>query len=158
MPVTSSRSSLKRWPRPDVVLDAAAAWGRRLAAERPEVVAVGCIGSYARGDAGVGSDLDVVIVRRDGTPRPDLLGADVAALPVPVDALHYTVSELARVLGGGGRMAGVLVGEARWWVGGLPGVPREDLLAWLVEASADPGLRDDLASLVPEGVDDRDPP
>jgi hypothetical protein len=32
--------------------------------------------------------------RRD----PDLLGADVDALPVPADVLHYTESELAEVL------------------------------------------------------------
>lgn len=153
MPVTSSRSSLKRWPRPEVVLEAAVAWARRLAAEQPSVVAVACIGSYARGDAGFGSDLDVVIVRRDGSRRPDLLGADVSALPVPADVLHFTEAEFARVLAKGGRMARVLTDEARWWVGGAH---RGVLLKWTAEASADPGLRDELDALTPERVDDRE--
>jgi uncharacterized protein len=124
MPVTSSRSSLKRWPTADAVLAAGAAWALRMAELQPRVVAVGCIGSYARGEAGFGSDLDLVVVRRDGAPLPELLGADVAALPVPADVLHYTETELARVLAKGGRMARVLAEEARWWVGGdaAPGV------------------------------------
>ena len=116
MPVTSSRSSVKRWPSPDQVLGAAEAWARRLAAATPTVVAVGCIGSYARGDAGVGSDLDLVVVRADGVPIPDLLGADVDALPVPTDVLHYTTRELERVLAQDGRMARVLRHEARFFV------------------------------------------
>jgi len=118
MPVTSSRSSVKRWPSPEQVLGAAEAWAMRLAAATPAVVAVGCIGSYARGDAGVGSDLDLVVVRADGVPIPDLLGADVDALPVPTDVLHYTTSELERVLAQDGRMAHVLRHEARFFVGG----------------------------------------
>jgi uncharacterized protein len=124
MPVTSSRSSLKRWPTAEAVLAAGAAWALRMAELQPRVVAVGCIGSYARGEAGFGSDLDLVVVRRDGAPLPELLGADVAALPVPADVLHYTETELARVLAKGGRMARVLAEEARWWVGGdaAPGV------------------------------------
>jgi len=100
-----------------------------MAAEQPTVVAVGCIGSYARGEAGVGSDLDLVVVRRDGAPLPELLGADVAALPVPADVLQYTETELARLLATGGRMARVLVEEARWWVGGAvvpDGAPADD--------------------------------
>lgn len=121
MPVTSSRSSLKRWPTADAVLAAGAAWALRMAALQPEVVAVSCIGSYARGEAGFGSDLDLVVVRRDGAPLPELLGADVAALPVPADVLHYTEAEFARVLATGGRMARVLTEEARWWVGGAAG-------------------------------------
>ena len=119
MPVTSSRSSVKRWPSPEQVLAAAEAWARRLSAATPTVIAVGCIGSYARGDAGVGSDLDLVVVRADGVPIPDLLGADVDALPVPTDVLHYTTSELERVLAQDGRMARVLRYEARFFVGDL---------------------------------------
>jgi uncharacterized protein len=120
VPVTSSRSWLKRWPRAERVLDAAESWAQRLADADPAVVAVGYFGSYARGDAGVGSDLDLLVVRRDGAPRPDLLGADVDALPVPTDVLHYTEGELLGVLERRGRMAAVIEREARWWVGGPP--------------------------------------
>lgn len=114
MPVTSSRSSIKRWPAAEDVLAAARAWARSLLDGDPHVHAVGVIGSYARAEAGVGSDLDLVVVRRDAAPRPHLLGADVDVLPVPVDALHYTDSELARVLALGGRMAAVLQDEVVW--------------------------------------------
>jgi uncharacterized protein len=123
VPVTSSRSSLKLWPSADRVLDAAESWAQRLADADPAVVAVGYFGSYARGDAGFGSDLDLLVVRRDGAPQPDLLGADVAALPVPADVLHYTEAELRGVLELRGRMADVIVREARWWVGGPPLTP-----------------------------------
>jgi uncharacterized protein len=123
VPVTSSRSSLKRWPSAELVLSSAGAWARRLADGAPSVVAVGYFGSYARGEGGVGSDLDLLVVRRDGTPEPDLLGADVAALPVPADVLHYTEGELRDLLERGGRMATVVEHEARWWVGGTGGPP-----------------------------------
>jgi uncharacterized protein len=124
MPITSSRSSLKRWPSPEQVLRSAEAWAWRLASTTPTVIAVGCIGSYARGDAGVGSDLDLVVVRADDAPVPDLLGADVDALPVPADVLHYTTSQFARVLAEDGRMARVLRDEARFFVGDISAVSR----------------------------------
>jgi len=159
MPVTSSRSSLKRWPKPEVV-------------------------------------------RRDGSPRPELLGADVAALPVPVDVLHYTETEFARVLWSRAvirtlrparmahmcydwRMTTVASRELRnrtrqllerveagedvtITVDGRPvarltrvsekprWIHRDALLAMLAEVSADPGLRDELDALLTEQVDDRE--
>jgi uncharacterized protein len=123
VPVTSSRSSLKRWPSADRVLAAARGWARRLADADPSVVAIGYFGSYARGEAGFGSDLDLLVVRHDVAARPDLLGADVDALPVPADVLHYTEGELRGVLELRGRMASVIEREARWWVGGPPAAP-----------------------------------
>jgi uncharacterized protein len=114
MPVTSSSSSIKRWPSPDSVLEAARRWARELLDHDPSVRAVGCIGSYARGDAGFGSDLDLVIVRQDGAAVPALLGADVDALPVPADVLHYAESSFADVLARGGRMGDVLQNEVVW--------------------------------------------
>jgi uncharacterized protein len=122
VPVTSSRSSLKRWPSADLVLAEAGLWACRLAESDPDVVAVGYFGSYARGDASFGSDLDLLVVRRDGASVPDLLGADVAALLVPADIVHYTASELRALLESGTRVAAVIERQARWWVGG-PGTP-----------------------------------
>jgi len=118
MPVTSSRSSIKRWPNADQVLDAVCLWAQRLHAGERAIVAVGVFGSYVRGEWGVGSDVDLLVVRRDGAPVPELLGADVAALPVPADVLHYTESELAALRERGGRMARVVRDETRWLVGG----------------------------------------
>jgi uncharacterized protein len=119
MPVTSSRSSIKRWPSAEQVLDAASLWAQRLQECEPRIVGVGVFGSCVRGEWAVGSDVDLIVVRRDGAPVPGLLGADVDALPVPADVLHYTESELGALLERGGRMAGVVRDETRWLVGGL---------------------------------------
>lgn len=116
MPVTSSSSLLKRWPNAERVVAAGGQWAQQLADREPTVLSVGYLGSYARGDAGVGSDLDLIVVRRNGSPIPDVLGADVASLPVPADVFHYTAGELARVFAREGRMAGVLRSEAHWWI------------------------------------------
>jgi len=63
--------------------------------ERPEVLRIGYFGSYARGDWGVGSDLDVVIILKSS----DLPFIERAAkwntmeMPVAVDVLVYTETE-----------------------------------------------------------------
>jgi predicted nucleotidyltransferase len=59
------------------------------------VVRVGYFGSYARGDWGPGSDLDLVIVVRDSSEPPHRrsLAFDATDLPVPADVLVYTVRE-----------------------------------------------------------------
>lgn len=63
----------------EAVLDAARDWARRLRAAHPEVIGIGCFGSYARGDYTPGSDLDVLIevarladsqLLRDEQPTP----------------------------------------------------------------------------------------
>ncbi len=101
MPVRSLRSPVLRWPTARETVEALRRWAARLARERPEVIRVGYFGSYARGDWGVGSDLDVLIVveeaeepfeRRRARYLPDPL-----ALPVPVDLWVYTEAEWARL-------------------------------------------------------------
>ena len=62
MPVRSLNSSVLVWPDAATVLRAFREWTATVTRTRPEVERIGCIGSYARGDWGVGSDLDVVIV------------------------------------------------------------------------------------------------
>jgi uncharacterized protein len=58
-------------------------WAERMAAAHPEIVALGYFGSYARGDWGPGSDLDVVVVVESSdeafTRRP--VRWDTTALP-----------------------------------------------------------------------------
>lgn len=59
------------------------------------VVRVGYAGSYARGDWGVGSDLDIVLVL-DVAKEPFERRAvrfDTNTIPVPCDLLVYTESE-----------------------------------------------------------------
>jgi len=76
-------------------LEAAKRWARKVAQERPEVLRIGCFGSYARGDYGVGSDVDLLIIvaRSD---KPFIYRAtdfDTSDLPVPADVLVYTQDE-----------------------------------------------------------------
>jgi predicted nucleotidyltransferase len=79
-------------------------WAEDLATSDETVVRVGYFGSYARGDWGVGSDLDVVIVVRE-SDRPferRALRFDASALPVPADVFVYTTEEWGRMSAIGG--------------------------------------------------------
>jgi predicted nucleotidyltransferase len=115
MPVRSSSSSVLRWPDRDAVDGAARAWARRQA-ERPDLEALGYFGSYARGDWGVGSDLDLVAIlsRSDEPFERRALAWDLSQLPVPAEILVYTREEWARRLERGGRFARVLETEVVW--------------------------------------------
>jgi hypothetical protein len=74
---------------------AARRWAEDLTRAETGVVAVGYFGSYARGDWGVGSDLDVVVIV-EHSPEPSERRAapwDATRLPVPADVLVYTRAE-----------------------------------------------------------------
>ncbi len=119
MPLTSSASCVKRWPTADHVLDALRVWSHTQSETRPELSALGYFGSYARGDAGFGSDLDLVaIVRRSTLP---FIGRardwPTDTLPVPVDLLVYTAAEWKSLQNEGSRFAATLATEAVWVVG-----------------------------------------
>ena len=62
MPVRSSNSSVLVWPDRTIVDRAVRAWAAAAAARRGDVRRIGYFGSYARGDWGVGSDLDLVAI------------------------------------------------------------------------------------------------
>lgn len=70
-------------------------WSSRQTLERTGIVAIGYFGSYARGDWGVGSDLDVVAIVYDTKERFErrALNWDLTSLPVPTELLVYTVDE-----------------------------------------------------------------
>jgi uncharacterized protein len=116
MPATSSNSFVHRWPDAANVIAAAETWARDLAERREDVLRVGCIGSYARGDWGVGSDLDVVlIVRESAHPfHQRNLEFDTLSLPVPVDLLVYTADEWEKMISGETRFGLMLKTETRW--------------------------------------------
>lgn len=82
----------------------------------PEILRAGYFGSYARGDWGVGSDLDlIVIVRRSDQPFGERAQAwDTLNLPVPVDLLVYTQDEWQSLLERGARFPQVVEREAVW--------------------------------------------
>ena len=95
MPVRSLRSSVLKWPDRTAVDCAVREWAHAAARGRPEVVRIGYFGSYARGDWGVGSDVDlVVLVDRAEEPFARRAATwDTTRLPVPADLLVYTSEE-----------------------------------------------------------------
>jgi predicted nucleotidyltransferase len=98
-------------------LQAAKAWAERVAQERPEVLRVGCFGSAARGDWGVGSDLDLLVIVAH-SDKPFLYRAtdfDTTSLPVPADLLVYMQDEWAAMERSG--RCGRLRAEVRWLYG-----------------------------------------
>lgn len=99
MPVRSLNSSIMRWPSREVVDAAIRQWARTNVEGNPAVVAMGYFGSYARGDAGVGSDLDVLIIvtESDRAFEQRAVDWDFQAVPVPVEALTYTRLEWQRL-------------------------------------------------------------
>jgi len=111
---------VRRWPATDVVEAAGKAWAEDLAASDADVVAVGCFGSFARGDDGYGSDLDLIAIVDGPKPRPTASAWCTTDLPVPADLLVYDVAEWRALMASGGRMARTLEREARWWVGEPP--------------------------------------
>ena len=119
MPVTSSSSSIKRWPSTEVVLSAANVWARETSAQRPDLVALGYFGSYARGEAGFGSDLDLIAIVRtnDRPPMERGRGWRTETLPVPADLIVFSIGEWKRLEAEDGRFARTLRNEARWLVG-----------------------------------------
>lgn len=95
MPVRSLTSSVLKWPDLHTVQVALQQWAENVVRSRPEIVRIGYFGSYARGDWGVGSDLDLIVVVRDSDQpfETRVLALDTDALPVPVDMLVYTEDE-----------------------------------------------------------------
>ncbi len=95
MPVRSLSSSVLRWPDAATVDVALRRWAERVAAVRPELRRAGYFGSYARGDWGPGSDLDLLLIVERSTEPFERRGAawDVTDLPVPADVLVYTEVE-----------------------------------------------------------------
>lgn len=115
MPVRSLHSPVLKWPDLKTVDQAARQWAGRLGPRRDDVISIGYFGSYARGDWGVGSDLDLVMVVAD-TPLPFERRAtawDTTDLPVPADVLIYTKREW-EALSPKSRMADALRGTV--WV------------------------------------------
>ena len=116
MPVRSLSSSVLRWPDRDTVERAARSWAAAQAKGHPELRRLGFFGSYARGDWGVGSDLDLVaVVDASELPFERRAGAfDLSRLPVPAELLVYTESEWRDLPAASTRFARMLKREAVW--------------------------------------------
>jgi predicted nucleotidyltransferase len=115
MPVRSLSSSVLKWPDAREIDQAVRRWVERAVANRLDILRVGYFGSYARGDWGVGSDLDLVIVVERAEEPFERRAAqwDTTELPVPVELLVYTKDEWDR-LAQGGRFYPAVMREAVW--------------------------------------------
>lgn len=116
MPVRSLNSSVFKWPNRRAVDEAVRAWAAETARQRIEVTRIGYFGSYARGDWGVGSDLDLVaIVEHSDEPfERRSLKQDINRLPVAVQLIVYTAKEWELLKREGGRFARMLETETVW--------------------------------------------
>ncbi|MBD3183133.1 nucleotidyltransferase domain-containing protein [Candidatus Poribacteria bacterium] len=96
MPVRYLNSPIMKWPDAKMVDSAVRKWASAAANDRDDITQIGYFGSYARGDWGVGSDLDlIVILRNSQLPfEKRTLGWDTSEIPVPVDLMVYTEGEL----------------------------------------------------------------
>lgn len=116
MPVRSSISSVLKWPNREAVDATARAWIAQLASAKPDLARLGYFGSYATGDWGVGSDLDLVAIIT-ASPRPFHERGrewDLTALPVPAEILVYTEAEWQDLVARGDRFARVLSTQVVW--------------------------------------------
>ncbi len=95
MPVRSLSSSVLKWPDAQTVDQAVRHWTERIVQSRKGVLQIGYFGSYARGDWGVGSDLDLIIIVESSEQPFERRSVewDTRELPVPADVLVYTKGE-----------------------------------------------------------------
>lgn len=116
MPVRSLTQSVLRWPEPAAVLAQVRTWAAGLAATRPGLRRVGVFGSYGRGTAGVGSDLDLLLVEAgaSGAQRERLRHLPLEELPLSCDALVLTPEEHDQLLASGSRMAQEIERDICW--------------------------------------------
>lgn len=122
MPVKYLNSSVLVWPDRRRVEEALGAWAAREAGCHPELCCLGFFGSYARGDWGVGSDLDLVAVVEESDQPMERrnLSWDTASLPVGAQLLVFTRDEWSRMKEEGLRLARVLEEEVVWVSGAPP--------------------------------------
>lgn len=99
MPVRSLNSSVIKWPNKKEVEKSLNEWVKKLIKERDDVVRIGYFGSYARGDWGVGSDLDLIILLEESDEQFERRGIvfDTSSIPVPTELLVYTRDEWGRL-------------------------------------------------------------
>lgn len=116
MPVRLLNSPVLKWPTKVEVDRATREWARREAVKHPELLRAGYFGSYARGDWGVGSDLDLVaVVTESGEAFENRsLSWDLSGLPLPTDLLIYTEKEWRQMAQQDSRFTRQLMMETTW--------------------------------------------
>lgn len=116
MPVRSLRSSVLKWPDRETVDHAARRWAEAVRANRNDVIGIAYLGSYARGDWGVGSDLDLLLLlaESDLPFHRRVIEFDTRELPVPADLFIYTSEEWKALERAGRRFHRTVMDEAVW--------------------------------------------
>ncbi len=116
MPVRSLNSSVLRWPDLRAVRKAIALWVKEEVPKHPELLRLGYFGSYARGDWGVGSDLDLIAIVSESAQSFALRSVSwsLTSLPVPSDLVVYTETEWNSLEERGGRFVRTLSRETVW--------------------------------------------
>ena len=116
MPVRSLKQSVWRWPAPEQVFEAVQAWAQQQQRRVLTLQRLGIFGSYGRGTAAFGSDLDLILVDAGarGGQFERLQQWPLAELPLSCDALVLTPAELEQRLNDGSRMATELKRDLLW--------------------------------------------
>jgi hypothetical protein len=116
MPVPSLSGSVRRWPAAAEVLEQAERWAALQRSAHPDLMAVGVFGSYGRGTAGVGSDLDLLLIlqRCDEPIWERLRRWDTRSLPLACDLLVYSLAEWRSLPQWNPRLAQALRNDTRW--------------------------------------------
>ena len=116
MPVRLLSSSVLKWPDRQTVKQAAVIWAQKTFAMCPDVMRIGYFGSYARGNWGVGSDIDILIVVKDSDLPMGMraLRFETESLPVPTDLLVYTADEWNAIASSNSKFARMIAREAEW--------------------------------------------
>jgi len=94
MPTRSLNSSVLKWPSKERIISDLNKWVKTLK-KNSSILKIGYFGSYAEGNFGVGSDLDIVIIIKE-TKTPFIYRAkdfDTTSFCVDVDLLVYTPEE-----------------------------------------------------------------
>jgi predicted nucleotidyltransferase len=105
-----------RWPTAAEVFAEAERWAVLQRRDHADLLAVGVFGSYGRGDAGVGSDLDLLLILEIcSEPVWERLRRwDTRALPLACDLLVYSLEEWRTLPQWNPRFSQVLHQETRW--------------------------------------------
>ena len=105
-----------RWPSAAQVLQEAGCWADHQRRGNPDLLGAGLFGSYGRGDAGVGRDLDLALILRDcSEPVWEWLRRwNTGALPLACDPLVYSLQEWRTLPQWNPSLAVVLSQDTRW--------------------------------------------
>lgn len=116
MPLRSLNSPVLKWPDHKTVDRAVRSWSAEQVRSLPELKRLGYFGSYARGNWGVGSDLDLIAIVDEATESFErrALNWNLNDLPVPAEIIIYTAQEWADLQKQPTRFSRMLSAEIIW--------------------------------------------